>query len=66
MFIILMGILCICSIGFFALSKNEKDYQNCIKLNGEKFTKKRKKILQILGPILFIGSFLAILFDILI
>jgi len=66
MFNIFMGIFFICSIGFIALSKSEKDYQNCVKLHGEEFAKKRKRILQIVGPFLFVGSFMALLLNILI
>ncbi len=63
MFNILMGILCICSIGFFALSKSEKDYQNCVELHGEEFAQNRRRILQILGPILFVGTLIALVVE---
>jgi hypothetical protein len=41
----------------------EKDYQNCAKQHGEEFAIKRKKLLRIVGPILFIGPCAALLID---
>jgi hypothetical protein len=65
MFRILVGFLFVGSILILILSGNKKDYENCVKLHGEKFAQNRKKILLIGGSTLFTITGLVALIDIL-
>ncbi len=63
MFKYLMGFLFSCSIYVVILSRSEKDYQNCVKLHGDKIANRRRKKLQILGPVLLVFTGAALLLD---